>query len=537
MRVAQSVNFLLISLSELYIHFEFIIMRSAMPDRSQSTDRVSSPPPTVFSGLTVLASASAADLSHLGTDTVLITILSSAILLLLGVLFRLRQYRISLERETHALKKSENHLRLMGDNLPSMTIFQLLYGDDGTYRFSFMSRGYERILGFSCQDALTDAQAVFDHVYEEDTPVLRQAFVLGKDELTPADLEIRALDASGSLRWLRINAMPHRDSGALIWDGFMQDISIVKHNEAAIVEENRNFQNLFHTIDDLLLVCDMDGRLLHINPAVEDRLEYPREELQSMSIFELYPREARADAYRVVARMQSESSLTSGLPLQAKNGAIISAETNVFQGTWKNQQAIFGVARDIGRRRQTENALRESQRMLQLIIDTIPMSIFWKDKDSVYLGSNRTFIGECGLSSTDQVVGQTPASLFDAAQAAKVLERDQKVSSTNEALFSLKESHLRPDGSIGWREISLIPLMDGNERASGVLGIWRDVSEKNQAENRLKRTLEDMERFNQLMRGRERRTLELKAEINQLLKLLGQAPKYETTMDTLPETK
>jgi hypothetical protein len=63
------------------------------------------------------------------------------------------------------------------------------------------------------------------------------------------------------------------------------------------------------------------------------------------------------------------------------------------------------------------------------------------------------------------------------------------------------------------------------------------VSEKNRAEERLKRTLEDMERFNQLMRGRERRTLELKAEINQLLKLLGQVPKYETTMETLPKTK
>jgi PAS domain S-box-containing protein len=317
----------------------------------------------------------------------------------------------------------------------------------------------------------------------------------------------------------------------------MQDISIVKNNEAAIVEENRNFQNLFHTIDDFLFVCDMDGRLLHTNPAVEDRLKYTREELNSMSIFELYPREARAEAYRVVARLQSEPSLSSGLPLQAKNGAVISAETNAFQGTWKNQQAIFGVARDIGRRQQTENELRESRRMLQLIIDTIPMSVFWKNKDSIYLGSNRTFIGECGLDNTDEVVGKTPADLFDTVQASRVNERDQKVLSTNEALINLRESHTRPDGSIGWREISLIPLKDGNQRASGVLGIWRDVSEMNLAEDRLKRTLEDMERFNQLMRGRERRTLELKAEINQLLQLLGKAPKYKTTMDNLSETK
>ena len=101
--------------------------------------------------------------------------------------------------------------------------------------------------------------------------------------------------------------------------------------------------------------------------------------------------------------------------------------------------------------------------------------------------------------------------------------------------MNLKESHTYPDGSIGWREVSLIPLRDENEQATGVLGIWRDVSDRNRAEERLKRTLEDMERFNQLMRGRERRTLELKAEINQLLKSLGQLPKYETTMENLAD--
>jgi PAS domain S-box-containing protein len=509
-------------------------MRDTMSDTHQTTDVESWPQTGFFSGLAGMTAAPAS-LGHLTSDTVLIVILSFAILLLLGVLIRLRQYRIGLEQESRALTKSESHLRLMGDNLPSMALFQLLCNDDGTFRFAIMSKGYERMLGFSCEDALTDAQAVFDQVYETDIPALREVFLRGKDELAPADLDIRVLDAKGSLHWLRINAIPHLDEGTLLWDGFMQDISAVKSSERAALEENRNLQNLFHTIDDFLFVCDMDGRLLHTNPAVEDRLEYSHRELQSMSIFELYPRDTRAEAYRVVARMQSEPSLSSGLPLQAKGGAVISVETNVFQGTWKNQQAIFGVARDIALRQQNEDALRESQRMLQVIIDTIPMSVFWKDRNSVYLGCNRTFIDECGLDSRDQVVGKTPAELFDPVQAAKVIQRDQKTIGMNEARINLQESHTCPDGSMGSREISLIPLRDENGQATGVLGIWRDVSEKNRAEERLKRTLEDMERFNQLMRGRERRTLELKAEINELLKRLGQVPKYETTLENLAE--
>jgi PAS domain S-box-containing protein len=277
----------------------------------------------------------------------------------------------------------------------------------------------------------------------------------------------------------------------------------------------------------------MDGRLIHVNPSVVNRLEYTKDKLREMSIFELYPADSRGEIYRVVARMQTEQSTTCGEPLLAGDGNTIPVEMNVFQGTWKNKRAIFGVARDIARRQQTESALRESQNMLQLIMDTIPMAVFWKDKDSVYLGCNKTFIRECGFDSIDHVVGKTPFDLFDPELAPDVVERDQEVIANNQPFFNFLQSHTRLDGTTGWREISKIPLRNEEGRAVGVLGVWRDVTEQNLAEERLKRTLEDMERFNQLMRGRERRTLELKAEINGLLKALGQPKKYRTTTDDI----
>jgi PAS domain S-box-containing protein len=205
----------------------------------------------------------------------------------------------------------------------------------------------------------------------------------------------------------------------------------------------------------------------------------------------------------------------------------------MFQGSWMNKRAIFGVARDIAGQQKTESALRESQQMLQLIMNTIPMSVFWKDKDSVYLGCNKAFIEECGLAKVDDVVGQTPYDLFDDQTAAGLIARDQQVISSNSPVLNYMHSHTAADGSVGWRETSIIPLQDEDGHAVGVLDIWRDVTEQNRAEERLKRTLEDMERFNQLMRGRERRTLELKAEINSLLKALNQPIKYRTTTDEL----
>jgi len=469
--------------------------------------------------------------AHLATDTTIIATLTFITGLLLGFLIRMVQLRHEVSRKTLALEKSDKHIRLMGDNLPNVTIFQLACSPDDLFTFNYLSKGYERALGIDRDRVIQDAKLAFDHIYEADIPTLQDAHRQAIEKLTPVDLEIRALDLSGNLRWLRVSAVPHREKGSLVWDGFMQDISNNKNIEAALLEEKRNFQNLFETIDEFLLVCDMSGNLLHTNPSVERRLEYSQDELGAMSLFELYPEQLRAEVFRAVALMQSEQSTYCELPLQMKNGGHIPVEMNIFQGSWKNHKAIFGVARDIGQRRQTETALRESQQMLQIIMNTIPISVFWKNKDSVYLGCNNAFIKECGLDTVDDVVGKTPFDLFNKDAAPSVIARDQQVITTNEPIYNYMISHTTRDGSVRCREASKIPLLDENNQAVGTLGVWRDVTEQNQAEERLKRTLEDMERFNQLMRGRERRTLELKAEINSLLMELGRQIKYKTTSD------
>lgn len=493
--------------------------------------------PATLSGagapLDVLASGEGA-FSHLETDAVIIAILLSNMVMLLGFLIRLNQMRGSLSRKARALETNEKHLQLMGDNLPNVAIFQLVCAPGRQFSFNYLSKGYARALGMNRDAVMKDAMLAFDHVYEADIPALQHAYEEAEARLSPADLEIRVLDMDGNLRWFRIRAVPHREPEGLVWDGFMQDVSDNKAIECALLEEKRNFQNLFETIDDFLLVCDMEGQLLHANPSVERRLNYSREELRGMSVFELYPESSRAEAYRIVAAMQTEESTSCAIPLQTKSGKTIPVDMNIFQGTWKNTRAIFGVARDVAGRQSTENALRESQQMLKLIMNTIPMAVFWKDKDSIYLGCNQTFVKECGLTGVEDVVGKTPYDLFDRETAEKIIADDQQVISSNQPKLNFTHALTERDGSVGWREASKIPLRDGENRAVGVLGVWRDITEKNRAEERLKRTLEDMERFNQLMRGRERRTLELKAEINTLLKELGKPIKYRTTTDSMP---
>jgi hypothetical protein len=44
--------------------------------------------------------------------------------------------------------------------------------------------------------------------------------------------------------------------------------------------------------------------------------------------------------------------------------------------------------------------------MLQLIIQSIPVRVFWKDKESRYLGCNRLFVQDAGLKEPHQLIGR-----------------------------------------------------------------------------------------------------------------------------------
>ena len=57
--------------------------------------------------------------------------------------------------------------------------------------------------------------------------------------------------------------------------------------------------------------------------------------------------------------------------------------------------------------------------------------------------------------------------------------------------------------------------------------VCNDITESKQAEDNLRENLDELEKFNSLAVGRELRMIELKQEINDLLKALGKDPEYE----------
>ncbi|WP_299493306.1 PAS domain-containing protein [Acaryochloris sp. IP29b_bin.137] len=140
---------------------------------------------------------------------------------------------------------------------------------------------------------------------------------------------------------------------------------------------------------------------------------------------------------------------------------------------------------------RTQTDLQKSQQLLQLILDTIPQAIFWKDRESTYLGCNMAFAEDAGLSDPNDIVGLTDYDLpWSQAEADWYRQCDRKVMTHNAPESRIVESQIQADGRQAWLETSKLPLFNSQQDVVGILGLYEDITESQRPKEALRLILE-----------------------------------------------
>jgi PAS domain S-box-containing protein len=134
----------------------------------------------------------------------------------------------------------------------------------------------------------------------------------------------------------------------------------------------------------------------------------------------------------------------------------------------------------------TQEALSESQNMLQLVMDTIPIRLFWKDKNFRYLGCNKAFAIDAGLNSPEEIVGMNDFELSWKETAPLYRSDDTEIFSKNISKINYEEPQVRDDGTTLWLRTTKIPLQNQEGEIIGLFGSYEDITERKKAEENLK---------------------------------------------------
>jgi two-component system sensor histidine kinase/response regulator len=142
----------------------------------------------------------------------------------------------------------------------------------------------------------------------------------------------------------------------------------------------------------------------------------------------------------------------------------------------------LGTVQDVTDQHQAAHQLAQSQTLLRSVLDAVPVRIFWKDRDSRYLGCNPIFARDAGKAHPGEVAGRLDDEMGWAAQADLYRADDQQVMRSGMSRLNFEEPQTTPDGQTIYLSTSKVPLRDERGEVFGVLGIYDDITERKSAE-------------------------------------------------------
>ncbi|NML27422.1 PAS domain S-box protein [Zoogloea dura] len=180
-----------------------------------------------------------------------------------------------------------------------------------------------------------------------------------------------------------------------------------------------------------------------------------------------------------------EAKLQAKVEMGGSTRALIDIILSIYATLSTN---TLNLMRELAEHRRDKEALVEardsleaSQTLLKTIIDTAPIRVFWKDRESRYLGCNPAFARDAGMADPAELIGRDDSQMAWAAEAELYRKDDRAVIESGVPKLSYEEPQTTPTGEAIWLRSSKVPLRSRDGAIIGVLGIYDDITERKNA--------------------------------------------------------
>jgi PAS domain S-box-containing protein len=164
------------------------------------------------------------------------------------------------------------------------------------------------------------------------------------------------------------------------------------------------------------------------------------------------------------------------------DGIVLWVQTyqSVFAGLDGKAVRVVAAIQDISARKQSEALLQESEQRLRALLDGIPERAWLKDAEGRYIALNRAHAKAYDLP-TAKVIGKTIFDLRPAEVAERVAAEDRMAMANGAPMRFERHSFMLGN----WVEITRAPVYSADGRNAGLVGIWRDITVRKQAEQQV----------------------------------------------------
>jgi len=414
---------------------------------------------------------------------------------------QLKEFNKNLEKEinerTNELKKSEEKYRYLFNNSPYSIILLNLKGEIIDY-----NKTTEKILGFKKGEYTGKKFLNLLNFPPEKSSFLKKKIDINIKGDKKESIQFQIYKEENELIWISLHSSLIKIGNETFIQIFLQNISKRKQAEDELKEKEAKFRSIVENSHDGILIVDNNFRFTYVNEELCKILGYSQNEIIGQDFRKFLDEESiNLVSDRYIKRQRGEQvPPLYEFNIIRKNGEkrrveIKSAIIKVSKGDVRTIAQIL----DITERKMVEQKLKESQHMLQLVLDNIPQFIFWKNKDSVYMGCNKNFARVAGVGRPENIIGKTDYDLpWTKSEAESFIEIDRLVMETNKPEYHIIESQLQANGKCAWLDVNRIPLHDTEGNVVGILGTYEDITEKKKREILIKKEMKKLKELEQI---------------------------------------
>ena len=387
------------------------------------------------------------------------------------------------ETATAQLRKSERQLQLVVESAPHGL---LIVNQDGV--MVMVNAQIERVGGYPRQELLGQPMEML--IPERFKPDLRRAFVHAlSSHVTDNNrtLSFQRKDGTEFPVELGLNAIDTPNGLHLL--ASIIDITEREQQEAAF----RLAKFSMDQAAEAIYWIDPQANILDVNNAASLMLGYSKDELCAMTVHDLNP-DFQANMWpEFWAESQRRGTMVFETSHRAKDGRLIPIEVSVNYLAYEGKEYHCAFARDITARRQTEQALRESEERYRLMIEDISdYAILTLDREGTVASWNS---GARRLKQYEEaeILGRhfscfyTPEDLALGLPARLLQQASAQGRAGNEGW------RVRKDGSRFWADVTITAMHDHTGSIRGFSKVARDTTSRKQTESRLEQAAMEME--------------------------------------------
>jgi len=260
----------------------------------------------------------------------------------------------------------------------------------------------------------------------------------------------------------------------------------------------KHFDEVFSYFSNPAILLSVAGEILRCNDAALELYNISSAQVLKQDYFEVCRQHNITSPFTSLKEMLDQPSKIS---VTIVNGHLHPAKTiqwivaavkhnNHLESFYLQGFDITSVANSSTIAKQIQNS----------IIDHLPNHfIFWKDRNSVFLGCNRAFALSANLNSSADIIGKTDYDLpWSKEDSDSYIADDRQVMESKQAKLNIEEPQTFPDGKKIILLTSKVPLYDEQGEVYGVLAIYFDITQQKMNELQLIETNQKLEKLSKV---------------------------------------